>query len=721
MTSPPPASQETSPSPRDSKPQSKAEQPDSFLRATRNNPSKSHLDKPQNKEILKSLYGSETGEQDGEQDKELYKASMALMAENEYEQALKKLQILVDNNPESVYLEKALFLIGDAHMEMGDHGATSHYKKAIDAYEWAMRRFSSSERVPEALFNIGWCNEKLKIYYEAEASYKRLIAQFPEHKALAEAYYRLGEVEYAYGDYADAGAFFSKVIEKFPGTRTAGLSVYRLGDSFYEQNDLFNAFKYYTRALRDFPEGKLFDQDVLFNLGEIYFQNEEYKKARETLLKAVNLFPDREGSDMAMARIGDSQYQTGDVDAAIYFYSQTIENYPDSESAMLSKLRIAQIAIGKLEAEGVDIPYKEEAYGEPLQLYEEVIEKRFSPEVSELAMLKLGIALSRLGKYQSAIEVFRKLLRKYPKGMLADEASSSMKESLKGFINFEFTQQYYISVLVKYQQFSATVLKDLDDIQLLYQIGESFRQLGMYQKALQLFTRAIRRPSNNPYRKKILFQAGRLNLLSEDYFSAAQLLTRYVEEFPDSPMLYQAYKLLGDAYYHLNDYQNAFNSYFSSLLMEKGSGMETQTYYFMGNSIKKLGDHSMATNAYKKVINHLKKEEQRKATPVYLNNTRLSLADSFFDAGNFSKALKEYEQAVTTPPEEGSPPWATYRIARSYEELGLSEKAVQSYKGLADKENGFWEYMANERIENLSWQADYEKNPDKPFIEGASR
>ena len=90
------------------------------------------------------------------------------------------------------------------------------------------------------------------------------------------------------------------------------------GDAFSEQGDYENALSKYREAWALVPEAKINWEAstwILASAGEVYFLQQNYEKALNSFLRAVQ-GPGGLGNPYIHLRIGQLQYETGDLDAA---------------------------------------------------------------------------------------------------------------------------------------------------------------------------------------------------------------------------------------------------------------------------------------------------------------------------------------------------------------------------------------------------------------------
>jgi tetratricopeptide (TPR) repeat protein len=150
-------------------------------------------------------------------------------------------------------------------------------------------------------------------------------------------------------------------------------------------------------------------------------------------------------------------------------------------------------------------------------------------------------------------------------------------------------------------------------------------------------------------------------LLSEPGM-ATLYLEKYVNFRPDS---LEAYLLLGDAYYRLDNYSDSYNNYTKALLLKKDN---PQALYGLGLNLIKQ-------KRYKEAIEQL---EKAIANKVDSKEIYFTLASAYEELQELNKAAENYLQYIQTEPPNV---WISWRnLAQIYIKLNQTEKAIAAYR-----------------------------------------
>ena len=193
--------------------------------------------------------------------------------------------------------------LADCYVQLGTKAA------ALKSYADYEARYPADSRIPEVLLKIGKIYESIKSSENAAATYRRVIADFPnatKERALAQQ--RLGvlsgfEVSETETSATSALASLSHNEDEIPAKiRKAAPKKPFNPRSEFESWDTSPTFGYNPRrlltasGLLEGPDvrasmagdGALLN-DVIYNLGLVYYMSEDYKRAGACLEKAVDL------------------------------------------------------------------------------------------------------------------------------------------------------------------------------------------------------------------------------------------------------------------------------------------------------------------------------------------------------------------------------------------------------------------------------------------------
>ncbi len=192
-----------------------------------------------------------------------------------------------------------------------------------------------------------------------------------------------------------------------------------------------------------------------YNLASVYLDKEQYDKAREQYLAALN-----NNSDYfaALLGLGSVFKKTARYEQALERYRQSIESARRSTGA--EDYPLARLNMG--ETFGLM-----EKYPEAIEQFETAL--RFAPDMF-LAHYNLGLAYARDGKFEKAESSYKKALKSNPKFV---QARFNLGKLYQGRRNWERSIQVYEDLLTH----------NGPDPQALFNIAWCRQQLGQWEKA----------------------------------------------------------------------------------------------------------------------------------------------------------------------------------------------------------------------------------------------
>jgi TolA-binding protein len=271
-------------------------------------------------------------------DYSLYQKGFLLGLQKDYAGKVKSLDRLIQDYPQSQYVDDALFEKGRTYLLMDNNSA------AAQAFEKLTREFPQSSNARKAgvqLALIYFNNNQLE---KAADAYKKVISEYPgsdEAKTalqdLKSVYIELNDIN-SYANYVNTlgGSVRLETSEQDSLTYMAAEKLFMRGDNEGAQRSL-------TKYLQSFPNGS-FSSNANYYLGSIAFNNKDYKEA-ENHFRAVIKSGDTKFMEEAVARTAEIQYLNKDFTSAEQSFKQlqAIAEKPENkQAARLGILRCAQ-------------------------------------------------------------------------------------------------------------------------------------------------------------------------------------------------------------------------------------------------------------------------------------------------------------------------------------------------------------------------------------------
>ena len=321
---------------------------------------------------------------------------MAFLKRGFFKKAIVEFGVLAKMFSGSKYVEPSLFFLADCHYYLAAKDPDIKYIDVIEKYKAAIRAFPGSKFVPKALYQIGNSYLKIKFYYEADIAFRQLIEKYKDSPYIPMAELHRGEAIYRIHGLEEAVKEYKKVMNSYPGTIAACEATFQLAHSYFENKRFVEARGYYEDARGMCPSFLHKKPDIFFDMGENYYQCGDYEKAREIFFEFANLEPGKEMSQRALTRIGDAYREQGMVKEALKLYAAVISGNENGDGALLSRIRMADIATDKKTEETENFIQEKQFIFDyhpfiyPVETYTRIYHDFPDSSVADLALFKEG-------------------------------------------------------------------------------------------------------------------------------------------------------------------------------------------------------------------------------------------------------------------------------------------------------------------------------------------
>jgi tetratricopeptide (TPR) repeat protein len=177
-----------------------------------------------------------------------------------------------------------LFLSGFASTQE-QSGSQDRAQQAAERLResWALKK-TSYKKEPQI---------KEEILLKTVESYQAIVHEFPENKEIcAEASFRAGEILRTLKKPDEAKKAFQKAHAVEPEGEFAARALKEIGHLHRRVKEYDQALSFYRRVMEECSEHKDCCADALTWIGKVYLKQEQYEKARTTLIGFVDRFPE---------------------------------------------------------------------------------------------------------------------------------------------------------------------------------------------------------------------------------------------------------------------------------------------------------------------------------------------------------------------------------------------------------------------------------------------
>ena len=491
----------------------------------------------------------------------------------------------------------------------------SLYQVAAQQFENFVKHYPNSVKHEDAVLYCVDCDFQLLQYESAVRGYTNFIKSFPASRLLSQAYFRIGQAQLNLKRTADAVKSFKIVLENFGDSEIAGEAAYWIGESYLRDDDTQNAIKYYTLAYENYPKNRLRDY-ALYSVGWVHQKRSEYAPAAEWYEKLIEQYPQSNLFAATHVRIGEC-----------YYYAKEYRKAIDTLTA--SRINIHQEEeLGNADYLIAEAFYKTGDFTEAQQRYTQFLVNHSAHKLVPEVTYDLAWSYRQQKDYSSALQVFQRL---------------SVQQNALGNTA-------------------------------LYRSGECERLLGRKDTALQIFRDVVRRDSLGDWADNALFDAGSIYFENGKPTDAKPFFQRVVAAFPQSDVLADAERMLGECLLSEGNYAAA-QPWFEKALNVPAISFDVKVAasYQSAWCLFKLKRYRDAAQKFSEFIQTY--PQHPKAA-----DAKYWLAEAKYQLGDYEASSKLYSDAATgsgVKQEE-----AMYGIAWSYFKQAKFSEAVEAFEKL---------------------------------------
>ncbi|MCC8133589.1 MAG: tetratricopeptide repeat protein [Tannerellaceae bacterium] len=277
--------------------------------------------------------------QPGAGDYAMFQKGYVLGLQKDYRGKISTMDRLIQEYPESQYVDDALFEKGRSYVLL------ENYPSAAEAFERLIRQFPQSSLARKAGIQLGLLYFNDNQPQKSVEAYKRVISNYPgseEAKVavqdLKSVYIELNDIN-SYANYVNSlgGSVRFEVSEQDSLTYLAAEKLFMRGDNDGARQSLVN-------YLQTFPQGA-FGANANYYLASIAFNRKDYNEAKR-LYTVVTESEDPKFLEEAVARKAEIEYLEKDYEAALESFKRlklVAENPENREAAKLGVMRSAQL------------------------------------------------------------------------------------------------------------------------------------------------------------------------------------------------------------------------------------------------------------------------------------------------------------------------------------------------------------------------------------------
>jgi TolA-binding protein len=644
----------------------------------------------------------EVSEKDSRPDTLVFRRAVNAFRAQRWREALQGFRSVLEKYPQGRYAERASFLMAKSYERVWGRDVSTHFVDAKGQYEVFLSRFPSSKYGVDALVAMGNLCFHVGQHEEAMGYYGLAFSRDKDSPAAAAALAGKMKILMMKRHFDDALGLAQYILEHYPRSAEATDAGLDTAKILYELNRFRESLRALSALVEEDSRNVYFHPEISLYLGCDVYQLGNFPMARENLFRFCNVSPRAEEVPFALTKIGDAYRDEKQFEDASKMYRLVAERYPDSEGALISQIRLAELqeqGERKEQEKGLGFGAQPgEKTPSPKEVYEAMLQSSKLKEAKNpliaLALLKLAVLYQKDGEYGKSLTMVKELLNRFPSRQMQKETEHVLQKALEGTVTGSIQAKDYLSAIRFYYE-EKDLFSKIDSPQLYLALARAFLKVNLTDEAAALFKKAgPLLPEDDKPADLLYFTA--LDLQRQNQSDQAlEKLKAVVEKGEDPEYVFRAYLLRGRIMAEKKRWGNALEDFTAAL--SHSSGPCTQ--------LEILNEKAAVQTAAGMKEGALKSAREARALIEACGNPPIpvyeKLGEVFSLLGRADDALAILTEALGKAEEQEDQERLRWKLARTYEALGKKKDSLSMYQDVSRRNDSFWGNLAKDKIEEI--------------------
>ncbi|MEL7588912.1 MAG: tetratricopeptide repeat protein [Prolixibacteraceae bacterium] len=525
--------------------------------------------------------------------------------------------------------QNAYYHLADSYIRTGDKN------KARIAFEAASEMDFNAEIKEDALFNFAKITYELSYspFNETIKAFDKYISHYPDSERNAAAYAYLVKVYMSTNNFKDAAASIERIRVKTPAIKKAWQRV-----SYFHGLELFKNLNYpaaveqFSKSLENGEFDPKIRAEATYWRAESWYQLEKHRPA----INDFNQFLTTPGAS-SLPEFKTVHYSLG-------YACFKIKDYDNAISSFRKFIAINQNQIydkvGDAWNRIADCYFIKRDYMNAVKSYDQAyLLNVYDPDY---ALYQKAICLGLQQEPEQKISSLRSLLQTFAESDLADDAS--------------------------------------------YELGRTYERINQPKVAVGYYTDVLNDYPQSSYRTKAMLQLGLIHYNQSDFDQSLTWYKKIVEQYPNSAEAKSALLGIKNNYVEMNDVEAYF-----TYTRQIGTGAQISASE--QDSLSYQTAEKLVMKGDPKAGEQLERYLEQFPSGSFSLNARFYLAENNYAAGNYTKALADYE-SVLSRKDHLFTEQALARAAELQYNAAEYAKALSHYERLEKTANSKWNLIA---------------------------
>ncbi len=556
--------------------------------------------------------------------------------------------------------DDALFWLAKCNLQQ------SKPTNAADILTKAIESCPNSELMAEMNYDLAVAQFRSEQYDQAAKVLQRFLKTYTSHTLLPDAIYLLASCQHQLGQYDTSKSLAQELIKSFRNHPLASEALLLQAENDFLSQRFDLAEKNYRKAI-DHKLSETSASRALFRMGMAQYEQKKFNASQKTLATVTSSRRAEQMYPAAWLALGDIAFRRGD--------------WPIAVDRLTTFLAVNAKASGAAEA-----------------------------------MLKLGLSLQRLNKFDEAIVRYSKLIERFPQSPHQLQAQFELGQALVSLGNTKDATNAFEAVLAQSpkSRFAPFALQHLGAIAMR---GKHF------DKAAALFARAEKLSFGDDREADVVFRRGTALMASKRYEEAESVLKRFIKTDPSQSHATEALANIVIAQARQNKCEDAVESAKRVSIATDStwsSSLHSTILYEKAWCLNQLGRTNEAMASYRTLIEkhphstvrlhamldlgvlYTGDKQYAMAIPVLtklrdaLGQSSAQISDEVheqalhdlaycqFQTGNYKFAAALFQEFVSRFPDSASIPSASFFGGESLFHIGQQRQALEHFQRVVD-------------------------------------
>ena len=627
--------------------------------------------------------------------------AQAHLNDGRYAEALSGFEMVLASGPTHEEAAIATYGMAEAYFRLNQKNITRYYTRIMDLYQAAMVKYPDSDQVPKAMLMMGRAASLAGESFRAQAYYRWVNSRYYRSDAAGWSQIYLGNLMNQDGNHPEAIKIFSDVLERWPDSKFTNDAQLGLLQSYFGLNRWQEAVDMLNAMLERNPGLYLERPEMLHYMGEAYYQLEDYPKARDYLLWAINLRPNLDDADILLTRIGDVYRYEKAWRASTEMYNEVVNAFPGSDGSQVAKMRLSEVVDEDKEHPWEIFQVK--ATNSAYKIYQDIIAQFNDRPVGQLARLKLAVWYYKTTAFAQSIQTVQDLLSAHPDTIFQAEAAYVLDVASRAWLGELREEDNPVRLLSEYVRLRPFI-KEPESNDILDKLAWAYEKTGLNSKAAYLYQVLATRQLDNP---DYWVDAAR-NLFVDDQQEEvlATLQEVNLDELSDAKQSEFLY-LEGVSLSRQGNYAEAALALSALIGKDPELNDAGQVYMNLGSALNHMPGRAvdalraldLAEYEFNKASDPATAQTQRLLTALLAGRIAQQQKDT-------DKALVYLQRALSLSADAKDKAPILYEIFLSQRALNQAQEMMRSLEDLSALKVSPWSSMADRLI------ADYKLNPE---------